>query len=165
MQGIAKAFLITIITSIVIVLLTNMAFFFPWYLTLVSETYYVSQVAATDNYLSKANYEDIKDSLEERPIFSKRKDDIEIWVHKSENYTYAGDSAISTVYTEDYSDYANDSDKPYQQRGEPIYVKISAVYPLTVKLWGKEYSRDIPVSFEMKTTGLKHYKDLPYYEN
>ncbi|MCR2803404.1 hypothetical protein [Paenibacillus soyae] len=165
MQGIAKAALITILSSIIIVLLTNMAFFFPWYLTLVSETYYVSQVAATDNYVSRATYEDIKDSLEERPIFKKRKDDIKIWVHKSTNYSFSGDSAIPVIDDSDYSDYAYDSDKPYRQRGEPIHVKIAAVYPLSVKLWGKEYSRDIPVSFEITTTGLKHYKDLPYYEN
>ncbi|MBH5320056.1 hypothetical protein I6N90_19830 [Paenibacillus sp. GSMTC-2017] len=165
MQGIAKAILITLLTSIGIVLLTNMAFFFPWYLTLVSETYYVSQVAATDNYVSRANYDDIKDSLEDKPIFSKRKDDIQIWVHKSEEYSNPSKSAIPIVDRSDYSDYVYDEEKPYQQRGETIYVKIAAVYPLSITLWGEEHTAEIPVSFKMTTVGLKHYKDLPYYEN
>ena len=58
MQGIAKAVLLTILTSVTILLFVNLAFFFPWYLTLVTETYSVSQIVAGDNYLKESYYED-----------------------------------------------------------------------------------------------------------
>lgn len=159
MQGIAKAILVTIITSIIIVLLMNMSFFFPWYLTLVTETYYISQEVASENYLKRSSYKDIKDALEDRPIFNKRKNDIKVLVAKDAGFY---NSAIPDIDRDDYSDLS-DYEKPYQQRGKPVYVKVEAVYPLTVTLWGKEYSKDIPMSFQIVTTGLKHYKDLEYY--
>ncbi|HOA97866.1 MAG TPA: hypothetical protein PKK29_08850, partial [Acetivibrio saccincola] len=57
----------------------------------------------------------------------------------------------------------SENQKPYRQRGKPVTVEIRAVYPLSITLWGKEYERELPVSFSITTTGLKHYKDLDYY--
>lgn len=158
MRAFAKSILISIFVSLGIMLLSNLLYFFPWYMTLVVETFNVTQIVASDNYLKDDYYEDSLDRLKKRPIFSQRADDITIEAKHDDNHSVRGDN--------DASKYENlpDSEKPYRQRGEAVEVTISAEYPLSVKLWGKKYERDIPVSFTLKTTGLKHYKDLSYDE-
>lgn len=162
MQGIAKALLITILSSAIIVLLMNMAFFFPWYMTLVIETYSLSQVAANDNYVKQPYLDEAEKKLKETAIFKKRPNDIEIIVKKTD----VAPPYANAVGFEDVSIYDNgsylDLEKPYRQRGEPIEVTIKAVYPLTMKLWGKDVEGEIPMSFTITTRGLKHYKDLHY---
>ncbi len=163
MQGVAKAILITIITTAMILVFINLAFFFPWYLTLVVETYNVSQVVAGDNYLKQSNYEDALERLQERPIFRDKADDIEITVVKQDmDIVISDDNAIGNDDETDYYDLP-EADKPYQQRGKSLKVEIKAVYPFSITLWGKPVEREMPVSFSMTTTGLKHYKDLDYY--
>lgn len=163
MQGIAKAILITIITTAMILVFINLAFFFPWYLTLVVETYNVSQVVAGDNYLKQSNYEDALEKLQERPIFRDKANDIEITVVKKDmDIVIANNNAIGNDDETYYYDLP-EADKPYQQRGKPLKVEIKAVYPFSITLWGKPLELEFPVSFSMSTTGLKHYKDLDYY--
>ncbi len=156
MQGIAKAVLITIIVSILFLMFINLAMFFPWYMTLVVNTFNVSQMAASDNYLKDTYYYDTLHKLQDAPIFREKWEDIEIIVETSDGRPARG--VNNETYYIDEPDYA----KPYRQRGETITVTISAVYPLFVTLWGTRYEREITVSFSMKTTGLKHYKDLDY---
>lgn len=158
MRAFAKSILISIFVALAIMLFTNLVYFFPWYMTLVIETFNVSQVVASDNYLKDTYYKDALDRLQKRPVFSQRSDDVEIKAEHEDNHSVRGYDDAS--YYEDMSE----AEKPYRQRGEPIKVTISAVYPLKVKLWGKEYENEIPVSFSLKTTGLKHYKDLEYVE-
>jgi hypothetical protein len=123
----------------------------------------VSQMVASDNYLTKDNYETSMERLEERPIFKDKKDEIELTVIHDDPDDPRKTSAVEEDNTIDYEDESiPDSDKPYKQRGKQLKITISAVYPLTVTLWGKKYEREVPVSFSMITTGLKHYKDLPY---
>lgn len=163
MQGIAKAILVTIITTAMILVFINLAFFFPWYLTLVIETYNVSQVVAGDNYLKQSSYEDALEKLQERPIFRDKADKIEITVVKKDmGYSLANSNAIGNDDATYYYDLP-EADKPYQQRGKSLEVEIKAVYPFSITLWGKPLEREMPVSFSMTTTGLKHYKDLDYY--
>ncbi|MDH6426086.1 MULTISPECIES: hypothetical protein [unclassified Paenibacillus] len=158
MQGIAKAVLLTILTSVTILLFVNLAFFFPWYLTLVTETYSVSQIVAGDNYLKESYYEDAMERLQERPIYRDKADDIVITVTNADH-----DNAIGNDDETSYYDEGNEWNKPYRQRGEPLTVEIKAVYPFSITLWGKKLEHEIPVHFSMSTTGLKHYKDLDYY--
>lgn len=159
MQAIAKAVLITILSSVCILMFINLAFFFPWYLTLVTETYNVTQIVASDNYLKESYYDDALDRMQERPIFRDKPHDIEIKV--------TNEDSRDAIGRDDDTAYTNwmDSDKPYRQRGKPLQVEISAVYPLTITIWGKKLEREVPVSFSITTTGLKHYKDLDYYLN
>ncbi|MFB9324446.1 hypothetical protein ACFFSY_00635 [Paenibacillus aurantiacus] len=157
MRGIAKAVLITILTSVCIVFLTNMAFFFPWYLTLITETYGVTQVVAGDNYLKQSHYEDAMARLEERPIFRDKASDIEITVKNEDGYDAIGSD------DETYYENAAEIDKPYRQRGKTLEVEVKAVYPFTITLWGRKLERELPVTFSLTATGLKHYKDLEYY--
>lgn len=164
MQGIAKSMFAAIIVAIVIMMFTNFVFFFPWYMTLIVETFNVAQVVASENYLKKEYEESLLEKMEKRPIYKERADKIKIyaWKEVTGDSDVDKDDAIGEIGVSDYSERTN---KPYRQRGEPVTVKISAVYPLTVELWGKEYTRDIPISFSLTTTGLKHYKDLEYYHN
>lgn len=159
MRGVAKAVLGVIISSVAILLLLNLAFFFPWYLTLITETYNVSQIVAGDNYMKQSYYENALERLQERPIFRDKKDKIEILVTNADGRRAIGDDD-ETIY------YASaEFDKPYLQRGEELEVMIKAVYPFTITLWGEKLERELPISFSMSTTGLKHYKDLDYYTN
>lgn len=157
MAGIAKSILIAIIVSICLMLFTNFIYFFPWYSTLILETFNLSQVAASDNYIKQSYYDDALKSLRERPIFRDQADKIVITAINSSNSNAIGNDD-EKVY-----ESASDLEKPYRQRGEPIKIKIEAEYPLSITLWGKKYEQVIPVSFSLTATGLKHYKDLDYY--
>lgn len=154
MRSMAKAILISILSTIGFLLFVNFIYFFPWYMTLVVETFNLSQAAANDNYVKYAYYDDVLDRIRERPIFRDRPYDVEITVTNSSGKNAVGyDDALLYVFSPDY-------DKPYRQRGEPVTITIEAVYPLKVTLWGNEIRRDLDVSFTMKAIGLKHYKDL-----
>lgn len=155
MKGIAKGLLIAILVSITIMLLTNMAFFFPWYTTLIVETFSVTQAVSTDNYLKESYYDEALSRLENRPIYRERTGQIEIEVLNSDGMDAIGNDDPETYY--DYYTYS----KPYRQRGEPLTITIKASYPLEIKLWGKTYSQDIDIDYSMETTGLRYCKDLP----
>lgn len=157
MQSFAKAILISILVSVCLLLFTNLMFFFPWYMTLVVETFNLSQTAANDNYVKQSYYEDTLNRLKDKPIFREKADKIEI---NALNEDYA-----TAVGLDDEAYYFSraEIEKPYRQRGEPVNVEIRAVYPLSISLWGERMEREIPVSFSLETIGLKHYKDLDYY--
>ncbi|TYQ16048.1 UNVERIFIED_CONTAM: hypothetical protein Cloal_2550 [Acetivibrio alkalicellulosi] len=157
MQSVAKALLITILVTISFMLFTNLIFFFPWYMTLIVETFNISQIAASDNYIKQSYYDDAMNSLKDRPIFREKPNEIKIVIENE-----SGLSAIGND-NEEYYASLSDNQKPYRQRGSSIRVEISAVYPLSVTLWGQKHERELPVSFSITTTGLRHYKDLDYY--
>lgn len=159
MKGFAKSILIVMLLGICLMIFNSMVAFFPWYMTLVVETFNLSQIVASDNYLKDTYYYDTLDNLQDKPIYRDRRYDIEIEVLNSSNSSAIGSDNEEVYY------YDSESNKPYRQRGEPLSVKISAVYPFSVTLWGSEYYKDLPVSFELTVIGLKHYKDLEYYRN
>ncbi|MGF7046946.1 hypothetical protein J2T13_001448 [Paenibacillus sp. DS2015] len=158
MKGMAKSILITMLATICIMLFTQMIFFFTWYSTLVIETFNISQMAASDNYVLQSDYDNALKTLQERPIYREKPGDVVIIVNNS-----SGESAIGNDDVSTYELY-DDDDKPYRQRGNPLDIKVSAVYPLTITLWGRkyEYEGGVPASFSLTTIGLKHYKDLIY---
>ncbi len=159
MEGVAKAVLISIIVSIAFMMLTSFIYFFPWYTTLLVETFNVSQIVAGDNYLKDTYYEDTLERLQEKPIYNKNPNDIKLIV--------TNEDGRNAVGNDDESIYSSSAEmnKPYKQRGSTLEVELKATYPLQVKIWGKVYTKNVPVSFSMKTVGLKHYKDLDYYFN
>lgn len=157
MRGVAKSFLVAIVVAASIMVFTNLVFFFPWYMTLVIETFNLSQVAAGDNYIKQSYYDDALKRLKERPIYREHPDQIGIEAFNEDNGRAVGNDD-ETVYAN-----ATELEKPYRQRGEPVTVTVRAVYPLSVRLWGEELRTEIPVSFSLTSTGLKHYKDLEYY--
>ncbi|OMF94244.1 hypothetical protein [Paenibacillus sp. FSL R7-0337] len=157
MRGVAKSFLVAIVVAASIMVFTNLVFFFPWYMTLVIETFNLSQVAAGDNYIKQSYYDDALKRLKERPIYREHPNQIEVEALNEDNGRAVGNDD-ETVYAN-----ATELEKPYRQRGEPVTVTVRAVYPLSVKLWGEEIRTEIPVSFSLTSVGLKHYKDLDYY--
>lgn len=157
MKGVAKATLISIVVTIALFMFTSFINFFPWYTTLIVETFNISQIVAGDNYLKESDRDDALTRLKGRPIFKEYPDKIEIEVRTEDDKDAIG-SDDETIY-----ETSVDQDKPYRQRGYTIKVKLSAVYPLKITIWGKTYVREIDMPFTMKTVGLKHYKDLDYY--
>ncbi len=162
MEGFAKAILIAILAVAGILVLFNMAFFFPWYMEVVETTFQVSQMVATDNYLTYDNYHEVYDTLCDKPIFEERQGDIKIEV-KTRNESKDVIEWDSPRDVNDYYDLPNEEDKPYVQMGNLVDITISASYPFRMEMAGKVYTAaDIPVSFTMTTTTVHHYKDLPY---
>ncbi|RCX18258.1 hypothetical protein DFR58_10516 [Anaerobacterium chartisolvens] len=164
MAGFAKAILISVLVAVVFFLFMNMIFFFPWYMSLVYETFNLSQVAAADNYLKNMNVNAAMDRLKSKPIFSDASviNLIEIEAKNSYGSTAIGEDNADEAYVASGMD---DSSKPYRQRGEKITVRIKAAYPFRVKLANADVELVLPVSFQLSTTGLKYYKDLPYYKD
>lgn len=157
MSGIVKSIIWSILAAIIVLAFVSMAYFLPWYMTLIVETFNLSQVAATDNYVSRDAYDTTLERIKDMPIFNQEADKIEIIVAQDE-----GDTTSTAL---EPTGGITESNKPYRQRGEPITVTISAQYPLQVRVWGKRIKKLIPVSFKITTVGLKHYKDLEYYDD
>lgn len=165
MVSFARAILISIIAVISLIFFLNLAFFVPWYLTMVETGFALSQMIATDNYLRKEYYDNTLRELQGRPIFRERVGSIEIEAeHVNEGRT-AIEAGLGGRLPADYYEQA---DKPYVQMGEPVRVTVSAAYPLQMKLFGQNIHTlipnlpDIEVSFSMNTTATRHYKDLYY---
>lgn len=148
MTGFAKAILISILVATVFVVFTNFVMFFPWYMTLVYETYNLASVAANYNYLPKDEKEFILNNLKNKPIFKECSEKIKINSDREGDYSY-----------EYYKDLDN-SLKPYGQRGETFYVEICAAFPFRIELAGSERRMDYEVSFRLPVTGIRYYKDL-----
>ena len=170
MAAAVKAILISLIATAALFLLVHLAFFFPFYMTIVVETFNLANVAANDNYVKYEYWRNSLDDLQNRPMFSKawdiKQDCIVIEAKKGardENYGsaigYAGESGTDFYYDEE--GWA-DQDKPYRQRGFPVTVTVSASYPFEVSMWGRTVTRLWPVSFSITTIGLKYSKDLEY---
>ena len=186
MAGPIKAVLVAIVASAALFILTQLAFFFPFYMTIVVETFNLANIAANDNYVRHDYWSESLDGLRERPIFSKafswNEDNISIEVIKGRpdpmdgrkcgNICAAGNACdgkcavgysgfYASAYFYDENGWA-DNAKPYRQRGEPVTVTVRAVYPFEVTMWGRSIRREWPVSYHITTIGLRYYKDLPY---
>jgi len=160
MAGFLRAILIAILAMASMVIFFNMAYFFPWYLTMVETGFAVSQMIATDNYLTWHNYDSTVTNLRAAPIYNKvdeSKIDIEA-VHDN------GDDAIERVYHSPDEYYYDIAPKPYVQMGELVRVTVYASYPFQMTLFGEPLDLlDLDFSFSMNTTTTKHYKDLDYH--
>jgi len=166
MAGFAKAILITILASAAIILLFNLAFFFPWYIEVIETTFQVSQMIATDNYLTYDNYETVYNNLKEKPIFKERTGSKQL---KIEAFHESGKDAIERESARDVNTYyyplSKEEDKPYVQMGNLVTIEIHATYPFRMTIFGRSINSgkmDIPVTFRMTTSTTRHYKDLPY---
>jgi len=166
-----KAILVAILTAAALFILTHLAFFFPFYLTIVTETFNLANVAANDNYVRESYLEDALDRLRERPIFERavaangegNGNGWDTGAVQIRVYNVDGFRAVGSDNPFDYSHIDGASpDKPYRQRGEPIDITIVAYYPFVVTMWGHELQILFPVSFSMTTIGLRYYKDLDY---
>lgn len=162
MVAFAKAIIITLFATLGFIVVTNLIFFFPWYMSMIYETYNLTQIAAGDNYVKQTVYEEIFDNLRARPIFNEEADKVEIEITNANESTFG-----FAVGLDDAGKYLNEADeyKPYLQRGKEIKVTIRAQYPFKLTVFGSEIRTLLPVEFSLTTIGLKHYKDLDYYED
>ena len=166
MASIAKAILVAIIAAVVLILMTQAAFFFPFYMTVVGETFSLSNVAANDNYVSDDYYSDAFEELKERPLFKRayerNHDNLKIEIVNSAGRKAVGNGDVFYWSDHDGPVLPTGEYKPYCQRGEPITITVRAVYPIEMQVWGRTLKYDVPVSYKMVTVGLKYYKDLDY---
>lgn len=142
MKGVANSLLAVILASFFILSFTNFLMFFPWYLTLVYKTFNVATEACTVNYVQAHMVDEAITDLNSRPIFS---DDVDI---------YMNDKLISRNM---------DDPSLRLQRGQKFTVKTSASFPFVVKIFGKEFRRDVSINFSIPATGIQYYKDLDPY--
>ena len=152
MAGIGKMIIGAIITSVLVVFLSKVAALFPFYMTIVVETFNLANIAAADNYVKEPYYEETLDSLKKKPLFNQKPDSIKIEILNAD-----GEKALGNA-NEYY--YIDKDLKPYKQQGNPVKIIISAKYPFEFKLWGRTLDFDVPVSFNITAIGLKYYKDL-----
>jgi hypothetical protein len=162
-----KAVLMAIIVAGMLYILTHLAFFFPFYMTMVTETFNLANIAANDNYVKETYYDYSFDSLISRPMFNKAwaLEGGDGWNNGNVRITVTnvdGERAVGSDNEFDYNTTDGPEDKPYRQRGEPIVVTVSAAYPFEVSMWNWTITRAMPVSFSITTVGLRYYKDLDY---
>lgn len=158
MASLGRTAIGAILVSVIIVFLSKLAALFPFYMTMVTETFNLANIAAADNYIKFQYYDaSINDvtGLRSRPLFNQNPWQVEIEVLNEDRESALGnDSEFYYIGEDDYN-------KPYRQRGKPITIIIRALYPFQFELWGRPVGFDVPVSFSLTTIGLKYYKDLP----
>jgi len=173
LTGFVRAIILVMVAVSSLVMFLNLAFFFPWYLTIVETGFTVSQMIATDNYLRFEYYDDVKEKLKDYPIFNMRQDEIEITaIHINEYRTAIENEEQFEKHEIDPLCYYKldiyDTGKPYVQMGNPVEITVYAAFPLQMRLFGKDIRYwfpdipDITVAYTMTTTTTKHYKDLEY---
>lgn len=140
MKFMANAILVVLIMTIFIMVFSNFILFFPWYLTLMYQTYNLSVQAASENYVSTSMVADVKNDLVTRPIFSSMgADDIGVFMDEIKIDSF---------------------DPDYLQRGERFTVGLECSFPFEIKFGDASLEREVSVKFEIPTTGLRYYKDL-----
>lgn len=151
MKAVANSILMVLMVSIFLLTFTNFIMFFPWYLTLVFETFNLSTQAAGVNYITPQMVRYIEDDLKSRPLFKDPLVNNSIFVHMDGRRVSAGDdeSMIKSSYC--------------KQRGSNFKVSVTASFPFVIKAMGVTFTRKQEVSFELPVTGVKYYKELPEY--
>lgn len=176
MATIGKTIIIAILASVAFIIILQVAFFFPFYMTMVVEAFDMANIAANDNYIKWNYYSDAMDDLLSRPMFNEydSQDDCAAKITALHIDDEPGDAIELEINKDQSESFYNKKEgikdidgniKPYRQRGNRIKIKVEAWYPLRMSLWGREVRPyDFPVSFSMTTTALKYYKDLELNE-
>ena len=178
MSSVVKLALYAILISIVVVFLSKMAALIPFYITMVTEAFTLANISAADNYLKRQHYEDSLEGLRSRPLYNVNADEVRIYVLnedgaarlQSDVSNRSIEQKLASLNSDHFAIGENNEfvynatngpfGKPYRQRGRPIQIIVTAVYPFQFMLWGRPAGFDVPVSFSITTIGLKYYKDL-----
>ena len=116
--------------------------FFPWYLTLVYNTFNVATEASIVNYVTGDMVENVISDLESKPLYR-------------DNISYV------KVYMNDHVIKKGENDTNLRlQKGQSFNVSIEAQFPFVVKVFGQEFERKLPIKFTIPTTGVRYYKDM-----
>ncbi len=136
MKGVANSILITLIVAFIVVTFTNSIAFFPWYLSLIYETFNLSIRAANDNFITAEVENEIMSNLRSKPIFK--------------------DTGIPISIS---------GAKTYQKRGKPFSVGITSEFPFKISITGGSsgqvalIDKRINIGFNLKTTGINYDKE------
>lgn len=149
MKTVANSILAALLVSIFLLTFTNFIMFFPWYLTLVFETFNLSTQAAGANYIKPEMVRFIEDDLKSRPLFKNPavKDMVYVQMDGSRIRPSDDEISVKTAYC--------------KQRGSAFKVSITASFPFIIKAFGNTFTRTQEVTFELPTTGVRYYKELP----
>ncbi|NLM59650.1 MAG: hypothetical protein GX194_11175 [Clostridium sp.] len=142
MKGVANSILAIILCSFFILSFTNFMLFFPWYLTLVYNTFNVATEASIVNYVTGDMVENVISDLESKPLYR-------------DNISYVKVYMNNRVIKEG----ENDTNLRLQ-KGESFNVSIEAQFPFVVKVFGQEFEKKLPIKFTIPTTGVRYYKDM-----
>jgi hypothetical protein len=154
MKAVANSILAVLLISIFIMTFTNFIMLFPWYLTLVYETTNLSNDAATVNGITKNMVDNVINDLQDKPLFKRKMSDLKIYI--SDEADPDSEHEVSRAV------FSDDSEVKYRrQRGRKVKVGIEAVFPFDLKIFGKTYSYEMPVRFNLTASGVRYYKDLP----
>lgn len=158
MKAVANSILATLLISIFILTFTNFILLFPWYLTLVYETMNLSTDVATTNGITQSMVDNVVNDLKDKPLFPRN--DPELTNVK----IFISDVNNAEVEYDVRDDLFSDKEIKYRrQRGEKIKIGIEAIFPFDIKVFGQPFHRDIPIRFNLSTTGTRYYKDLEEY--
>ena len=181
MATLGKMVIGAILLSVLIMFLSSIAMLFPFYMTIVTETFNLANIAAADNYVKELYYDESLEGLRELPLFNDASTgDAEIFVFNADGIALLDldvsnrpirDKASSLRYSEgwavgsnsefDYNNIDGAFGKPYRQQGSKLRIIVTAEYPFEFTIWGQPVGFNVPVSFSLTTNGLKYYKDLP----
>lgn len=148
MRGVANSILIAMLVGVFITTFSNFIMFFPWYFTLVYETFNVSIRASNINYIDSTITKEARDDLINRPIFNKLS---------------RGDIKILMNDTEISENNEQNTFISYLQRGETFDVTIESKFPFIIKFGDVDFRREAEIKFTIPTTGIRYYKDLEGY--
>lgn len=146
MKAVANTILAALLISIFMLTFTNFIMLFPWYLTLVYETMNLSTDVATVNGITVDMLENVTNDLKDKPLFKRKMSDLKVLIDDED--------VTDIVFTEQVM--------LRKQRGESIRVGIRAVFPFDLRLFGVTYSYEQEIMFDLTTTGVRYYKDMPY---
>jgi hypothetical protein len=145
MKGVANSILAVILVSFFILSFTNFLLFFPWYLTLVYNTFNTATEASIVNYVTGDMVGNVISDLESKPLYKDYIGDVKV---------YMNDDVIR--------EGENDTNLRLQ-KGDSFNVSIEAQFPFVVKVFGKEFEGKLPIKFTIPTTGVRYYKDMDPY--
>jgi hypothetical protein len=145
MKGVANSILAVILVSFFILSFTNFLLFFPWYLTLVYNTFNTATEASIVNYVTGDMVGNVISDLESKPLYKDYIGDVKV---------YMNDDVIK--------EGENDTNLRLQ-KGDSFNVSIEAQFPFVVKVFGKEFEGKLPIKFTIPTTGVRYYKDMDPY--
>ncbi|NMB34504.1 MAG: hypothetical protein GX992_09830 [Clostridium sp.] len=145
MKGIANSILAAVLVSFFILSFTNFLLFFPWYLTLVYNTFNVATEASIVNYVTGDMVENVIADLESKPLYRDNIDGVRVYMDNTQVVRGRDNTALRL------------------QKGQSFNVSIEGRFPFSIKVFGREFEKKLSVKFTIPSTGIRYYKDMDPY--
>ncbi|NLP15143.1 MAG: hypothetical protein GX383_11865 [Clostridium sp.] len=145
MKGVANSILAVVLVSFFVLSFTNFLLFFPWYLTLIYNTFNVATEASIVNYVTSDMVENVISDLESKPLYKDHIGEVKVYMNNVEVKRGVDNPALRL------------------QKGQTFSITIKADFPFVVKIFGNEFERKLPIRFTIPSTGVRYYKDMDPY--